>query len=45
MPSTGVTDDRLTLLIGAFGFGAALMMIGMWLRRYARTVRKRAHNR
>jgi cytochrome c-type biogenesis protein CcmH/NrfF len=44
MPSTGVTEDRLTLLIWAFGLGAALMMIGMWLRRHARTVRKRAHN-
>jgi cytochrome c-type biogenesis protein CcmH/NrfF len=39
MPVTGVTDERMTMLIWAFGFGVALVMIGAWMRRYARRVR------
>jgi hypothetical protein len=41
MPTTGVTDERMTLLIWAFGFGVAMVMIGAFLRKYALRVRRK----
>jgi hypothetical protein len=45
MPVTGVTDERMTQMIWAFGFGVALVMIGAFLRRYALRVRRRRYDR